>query len=129
MKPRTPEQKRQHADYTREWRKRVNADPERRAHVLKLKREAGKRYRAKHGAVVSEHGSIERRKKPVVFAEVMKTVKCSQGLHCSDCQKWHPSYCSITCATRLANSPMCAYGAKLHNNEECKRRYHELKRG
>ena len=121
MKPRTPEQKRQHADYTREWRKRVNADPERRAHVLKLKREAGKRYRAKHG-------SVERRKKPVVFAEVMKNVKCSRGLHCSDCPKWHPSYCSITCATRLANSPMCAYGAKLHNNEECKRRYHERKR-
>ena len=129
MKPRTPEQKRQHADYTREWRKRVNADPERHAHVLKLKREAGKRYRAKHGAVVSEHGSVERRKKPVVFAEVMKNVKCSRGLHCSDCQKWHPSYCSITCATRLANSPMCAYGAKLHNNEECKLRYRERKRG
>ena len=60
MKPRTPEQKRQHADYTREWRKRVNADPERRARMLKLKREAGKRYRAKHGAVVSNEESKRR---------------------------------------------------------------------
>ena len=127
MNRRTAEQKRQHADYTREWRKRVNADPERRAHVLALKREAGKRYRAKRGAIVGDRGSAERRKKPVVFAEVMKTVKCSQGLHCSDCPKWHPSYCSIMCSARLANSPMCKYGAKLHNNEECKRRYRERK--
>lgn len=127
MNLRTPEQKRQHADYTREWRKRVNADPERRAHVLKLKREAAKRYRAKRGALVGERGSVERRKKPVVFAEVMKTVKCSHGLHCCDCPKWHPSYCSITCSARFANSPMCKYGAKLHNNEECKRRYRERK--
>ena len=121
----TPERKRQHADYTREWRKRVKADPERYAHVLKLKREAARRYRAKRGALVGEHGSIERRKKPVVFAEVMRTVKCSQGRHCSDCSKWRPSYCSITCATRIANSPMCKYGVKLLNNEECKRRYRE----
>ena len=121
----TSEQKRQHADYTREWRKRVKADKERYAHVLELKRESQKRYRAKHEANVSDGESGGRRKKPVVFAEIMKTVRCSHGRHCRDCPKWHPSYCSITCATRLANSPMCKYGAKLLNNEECKRRYKE----
>ena len=82
---------------------------------------------ANGGAVVGDGGSVERRKKPVVFAEVMKTVKCSHGRHCSDCPKWRPSYCSITCAARLANSPVCKYGAKLLNNEECKRRYRERK--
>lgn len=123
----TPERKRRHADYERERRARIKADPDMHAHVLKLKREAGKRYRAKRRALLGADAPKERRKRPVPFAEAMKTVKCSQGLHCSDCSKWHPSYCSITCSARFGNSPMCQYGARLHNNEECKRRYRERK--
>lgn len=123
----TPERRRRKAERERERRKRIKEDPDAHAHVLKLKREAGKRYRAKRRLTLGADAPKERKRKPLVFSEAMQTVRCSQGLHCCDCQKWRPSYCSITCAARFANSPMCRYGARLHNNEECKRRYHERK--
>lgn len=68
-----------------------------------------------------------RRMKPLVFKDAMKSLRNSRGLHCSDCEKWHKSYCSITCQAKQKSSPMCHYGAQLRNIELSKARQSERK--
>lgn len=50
------------------------------------------------------------------FKEAMKPMTRKGCAVCSDCPKWMPSYCPITCATRIATHPACHYGSDLINS-------------
>ena len=58
--------------------------------------------------------------KPLSMSEVMAEPDRGTKHICSECPVWKPSYCGITCATRIAAHPACKYGLIQINNERAK---------
>lgn len=58
--------------------------------------------------------------KPLSMEEVMSNPPRGTKHTCSECPVWKPSYCGITCATKIAAHPACKYGLQRINNERTK---------